>query len=104
MPLEKLETRAAPPASSETTPPEQSYIPGLRWWICALLFLSTTINYVDRNALSVLKTTLERQMSWSEADYGWITFAFTTAYALFPSIMGRIVFAIRAQLGSAATL
>ena len=57
------------------------YVPGLRWWICALLFIATTINYVDRQSLSVLKTMLEKQMSWSEADYGWIQFAFTAAYA-----------------------
>ena len=50
-------------------------IRGLRWWICGLLFFATTINYVDRQSLSVLKTMLERQMNWSEADYGWIQFA-----------------------------
>ena len=104
MPSERVETQAAPPASKETGSPERVYIPGMRWWICALLFFATTINYVDRNALSVLKTTLERQMSWSEADYGWITFAFTTAYALFPSIMGRIVDAVGVKIGFAGGL
>ena len=60
-----------------------------RWMICALLFSATTINYIDRNSLSVLKTTIERQLNWSEADYGWIAFAFTAAYAAFPSVFGR---------------
>ena len=67
------------------------YVPGLRWWICGLLFFATTINYVDRQSLSVLKTMLEKQMNWSEADYGWIQFAFTAAYAAFPSIAGRVI-------------
>lgn len=62
-----------------------------RWTICGLLFFCTTINYIDRNALSVLKTTLQAQMGWSDVDYGWITFAFTAAYAAFPSLMGTLI-------------
>jgi len=62
-----------------------------RWWICALLFFCTTINYVDRNSLSVLKTTLEKALGWSNVDYAWITFAFTFAYAAFPSAIGVFV-------------
>jgi ACS family hexuronate transporter-like MFS transporter len=104
MPSEKSEAQAASPASNVTAPSRRSYIPGLRWWMCALLFLATTINYVDRNALSVLKTTLERQLNWSEADYGWIAFAFTTAYAIFPSFMGRIVDAVGVKIGFAGGL
>lgn len=41
-----------------------------RWTICTLLFFCTTINYIDRNALSVLKTALQQQMGWSDVDYG----------------------------------
>ncbi len=62
-----------------------------RWVICGLLFFATTINYIDRNALSVLKTTLQADLGWSDVDYGWITFAFTVAYAAFPSITGRVI-------------
>jgi ACS family hexuronate transporter-like MFS transporter len=80
------------------------YTPGLRWWICGLLFLATTINYVDRQSLSVLKTMLEREMHWSEADYGWIQFAFTTAYAAFPSIAGRVMDSVGVKLGLALAL
>jgi len=104
MPSESHQTEAAPSTPNETAPPRQSYISGLRWWICGLLFLATTINYVDRNALSVLKTTLERQLNWSEADYGWITFAFTAAYAIFPSIVGRVVDAVGVKAGFAGGL
>ncbi len=87
-----------------TAPTRTSFIPGLRWWICGLLFFATTINYIDRNSLSVLKTTLERSLNWNEADYGWITFAFTTAYAIFPPIVGRIVDAVGVKFGFAGGL
>jgi ACS family hexuronate transporter-like MFS transporter len=62
-----------------------------RWWICALLFFCTTINYVDRNSLSVLKTTLQGALGWDDVDYGTITTAFTFAYAMFPSVIGVII-------------
>jgi MFS transporter, ACS family, hexuronate transporter len=63
----------------------------VRWTICGLLFLAATVNYVDRNSLSVLKTTLQQSLGWSEADYGWIMFGFTAAYAIFPVFAGRMV-------------
>jgi ACS family hexuronate transporter-like MFS transporter len=62
-----------------------------RWAICALLFFCTTINYVDRNSLSVLKTTLQGALGWEDVDYGTITTAFTFAYAMFPSVIGIII-------------
>jgi ACS family hexuronate transporter-like MFS transporter len=62
-----------------------------RWWICALLFFCTTINYVDRNSLSVLKTTLQGALGWDDVDYGTITTAFTFAYAMFPSVIGIFI-------------
>jgi ACS family hexuronate transporter-like MFS transporter len=90
------------PVSSKA--PGLRYIPGLRWWICGLLFFATTINYVDRNSLSVLKTMLERDLGWSEADYGWIQFAFTAAYAAFPSIAGRVIDSMGVKFGLALAL
>lgn len=74
-----------------------------RWVICALLFAATTINYVDRNSLGVLKTILEKELNWSEADYGWIQFAFTTAYAAFPMLLGRVIdrFGVKTSLACA---
>ena len=50
-----------------------------RWTICALLFVATTINYVDRQVLGILAPTLLRELHWTEADYGdivsWFSFA-----------------------------
>jgi ACS family hexuronate transporter-like MFS transporter len=90
--------------SSVSSQPNRRYIPGLRWWIAGLLFVATTINYVDRNSLSVLKTTLERDLHWSEADYGWIQFGFTAAYAAFPSIAGRVIDSVGVKVGLAIAL
>jgi sugar phosphate permease len=77
-----------------------------RWTICALIFFCTTINYIDRNSLSVLKTTLQSQLGWSDVDYGWITFAFTAAYAAFPSIIGTLIdrFGVKRSLSGALIL
>ena len=75
-----------------------------RWTICALLFFCTTINYIDRNALSVLKTTLQQQLGWTDVDYGWITFAFTVAYAAFPSLVGRAIDRYGVKIGLAGAL
>jgi len=54
----------------------------LRWLILGLLFLSTVVNYVDRQALSVLLPTLRTELGLTSADYGTITTVFMLAYAL----------------------
>ena len=83
-----------------------SRVGNYRWVICALLFFCTTINYIDRNSLSVLKTTLQRALGWTDVDYGWITFAFTFAYAAFPSLIGVFVdrFGVKKALAGALVL
>lgn len=74
-------------------------IPGLRWWICGLIFLATTINYVDRTSISSLKPMLKDLFKWEEVDFAWIMFAFTTAYAIFPSFSGRLIDGLGVKLG-----
>ena len=64
---------------------------GYRWTICALLFAATTINYVDRQVLGLLAPTLQRDLGWSETDYGAITSWFSFAYAMGFLGAGRIV-------------
>ncbi|WP_338877414.1 MFS transporter (plasmid) [Spirosoma sp. SC4-14] len=53
-----------------------------RWQVIALLFVATTINYLDRQVISLLKPTLERVFAWTETDYSHIVMAFQGAYAL----------------------
>jgi len=66
-------------------------IPHLRWYICGLLFFATTVNYIDRQVLGILKPVLEKQMNWSEADFGWMLSAFNGAYALMMPLAGRLM-------------
>jgi ACS family hexuronate transporter-like MFS transporter len=75
--------------------------PRIRWYVCGLLFFATTINYVDRQVLGLLKPVLEKELGWREADYGWIVFAFQLAYALMMPFAGRLIDWAGTRLGYA---
>lgn len=70
-----------------------------RWRICALLFFATTINYLDRQVIGLLKPALEDQFNWSETDYSNIVIAFQAAYALGLLSFGGIIDRIGTKLG-----
>ncbi|MCC7473995.1 MAG: MFS transporter [Pirellulales bacterium] len=53
-----------------------------RWAICALLFFATTINYIDRAVIAILKPDLIAELHWNEIDYSNIIFWFSLAYAI----------------------
>jgi ACS family hexuronate transporter-like MFS transporter len=78
-----------------------TYLPKLRWYICGLLFFATTVNYVDRQVLGILKPTLEKELGWHESDYGWVVFAFQCAYAIMMPLAGRIIDRLGTRLGYA---
>ncbi|HEY3130947.1 MAG TPA: MFS transporter [Acidobacteriota bacterium] len=63
----------------------------LRWYIGALLFLSTVINYIDRQTLSVLAPYLKTEYHWNNQDYRWIVISFRIAYAIGQSAGGRFL-------------
>ena len=79
-------------------------IPHFRWYICGLLFFATTVNYVDRQVLGLLKPLLEKELGWSEAEYGWIVFAFQAAYALMMPLAGRLIDWAGTRLGYAVAV
>ena len=62
-----------------------------RWTICALLFFATTVNYLDRQVLSLLKPQLEELYGWSNTDYANITSVFQFVYAISMLFAGRFV-------------
>src|SRR5450830_201151 len=62
-----------------------------RWTICALLFFATTVNYLDRQVLSLLAPQLSKEFNWSNTDYANITAAFQFVYALSMVFAGPIV-------------
>jgi ACS family hexuronate transporter-like MFS transporter len=63
----------------------------LRWSIAALLFASTTINYIDRQTLSVIAPYLKRDFAWSNSDFALLVIAFRAAYTIFQPVSGRIL-------------
>jgi ACS family hexuronate transporter-like MFS transporter len=69
----------------------QEAIGKYRWTICALLFFATTVNYLDRQVLSLLAPDLSKEFGWSNTDYANITSVFQFVYALSMLFAGRII-------------
>lgn len=70
-----------------------------RWRVCALLFVATTINYIDRQILGLLKTDLSTEFGWSEKDYSNLVMAFSASYAVGLLFFGALVDKIGSKLG-----
>jgi ACS family hexuronate transporter-like MFS transporter len=75
-----------------------------RWTICALLLFSTTINYMDRQVIGLLKPTLMGELHWSESDFGDIVATFSLFYAFGYIGVGRLVDRIGVRLGLSASV
>ena len=67
------------------------HVRGLRWYIGGLLFLSTVINYIDRQTLSVLGPELKTVYGWTNSDFARVLIAFRVAYALGQTLAGRVI-------------
>jgi ACS family hexuronate transporter-like MFS transporter len=70
-----------------------------RWFVLVLLFLATTILYIDRAALGILAPDLQKSIGWSEEQYGYINTAFMIAYAICFLLMGSIIDRIGTKKG-----
>lgn len=75
-----------------------------RWVVCALIFFATTINYIDRQIIGILKPTLQGELGWSEIDYSNIVFAFQLAYAVGLLVSGRLIDRFGTKAGYAVAL
>jgi MFS transporter, ACS family, aldohexuronate transporter len=97
-----------------TPPPETSgkaagnqkslVIPGLRWWICGLLFFGSTVNYIDRGTIAILAPRLQELFHWSQDDYGWIISAFMIAYAVMMLVSGGVIDRLGTRIGYALAM
>ncbi len=81
----------------------------LRWVVCALLFFATTINYMDRQVISILKPVLETELHWNnpqsiEQEYSYIVMAFTLAYAFGVLLFGWFIDKVGTKLGYAVSV
>ncbi|MFZ0434113.1 MAG: MFS transporter, partial [Candidatus Acidiferrales bacterium] len=79
-------------------------IPYLRWWIAGLLFLSTMINYIDRQTLSLLAPFLKTEYRWSNTDYANIVIAFRIAYLIGQTVLGRMMDRVGTRRGLSLTV
>ena len=93
------------PLADVTTPAAPAFFAGrYRWVICLLLFFATTINYFDRQILSLLKPILDDQLHWSNAQFGYINSAFQAAYAISLFSFGWFVDRFGTKIGYAISI
>lgn len=89
----------------DTTPAAPAFLAGnYRWMICGLLFFGTTINYFDRQILSLLKPMLDDRLHWTNEDFGYINSAFQAAYALSLFGFGWLVDRFGTKIGYALSI
>lgn len=79
-------------------------IKNYRWLIVILLFFATTINYLDRQIIGLLKPILEKEFNWTETDFAHIVMAFTAAYAIGLLSFGWLIDKIGTKLGYSITI
>ena len=77
---------------------------GHRWAVCALLFFATTINYIDRQILSLLKPILDDQLHWTNAEFGMVNSAFQGAYGVSLLIFGWLIDKYGTKIGYAISI
>jgi len=87
--------RSSPPGT------DTSVVGKYRWTICSLVFFATTINYLDRAVISLLKPYLEKTFNWNSGDYANIEIAFKLAYAVGMVGVGRIIDKLGTKIGYA---
>lgn len=79
-------------ATAQTSPPTINQVIGkYRWTICSLLFFATTVNYLDRQVLSLLAPSLSKEFGWTNVDYGNIAAVFQFVYAISMLFAGRVI-------------
>jgi len=70
-----------------------------RWTVCALIFFATTVNYLDRQVIGILKPLLESDLGIGEKDYSHIIMAFQLLYGIGMVIAGRLIDKFGTKLG-----
>jgi MFS transporter, ACS family, hexuronate transporter len=89
---------------SELSPHSRPQFSRFRWFIVTLLFLATTINYIDRQILALLKPILDREMGWTNEQYGLVNSAFQFTYALSYVVFGWFIDRFGIKLGYAVSI
>lgn len=84
---------------SESVEPEGARPTSIRWTICAMLFVATSINYMDRQVIALLKPTLQQSIGLTELNYGYIVDGFQIAYAAGLLGVGRLIDRLGTRVG-----
>ena len=79
-------------------------VANLRWWIGALLFASTVINYIDRQTLNVLAPYLKADYHWTNSDFALIVISFRLSYAVVQFLGGRLIDMLGTRRGLTITV
>ena len=93
--LQELKSKPEPPQTTSGR---------YRWVVCGLLFFATTVNYMDRQILSLLKPILDGQLHWSNEQFGGVNSAFQGAYAIGGLIFGYLVDRLGTKIGYAISI
>lgn len=91
-----MEQQTTPVGAAASAP--VSKIKHLRWYICALLFFATVVNYIDRQVLGTIAPELQREIGWTESQYSWIVIWFQIAYGVMFLVWGGIIDRIGVKL------
>ena len=70
-----------------------------RWVICSLIFFATTVSYLDRAVISLLKSDLTKEFKWDDGDYANIEIAFKVAYSIGLLLAGRLIDKLGTKMG-----
>ena len=87
--------------------PHESQATGIgryRWLVCALLFFATTVNYIDRQILSLLKPILDVELGWTNEQFGVVNAAFQGAYAVGLLAFGAFIDRVGTKIGYAVSI
>ncbi len=77
----------------------ESKMSNYRWTVCSLIFFATTINYIDRNVISFMKSTFTQDLGWTDGDYANVEIVFKIFYALGMLGAGRIIDKLGTKVG-----
>lgn len=83
---------------------QSSVVGRVRWTICALLFFATTINYIDRQILALIKEFLDKELGWTNEQFGLVNSAFQGAYAIGLLAFGWFVDKYGTKIGYAVSI
>src|SRR5882724_2553434 len=85
-------------------PHSSSTATSYRWIVCGLLFFATTINYIDRQILALIKPILDEQLHWTNEQFGYTNAFFQGAYAISLLIFGWVIDRYGTKIGYALSI